>query len=601
MSDAHCRRSQIVTHLGALVAFLLLAILVTWPLIIHMRDSLPGWYIADNYEYLWKMWWFKHAILDLHRSPLLVPTILFPDGFPLAYAEITPLHTLIGLPLTLILGEAATYNLFALASFVLAGWAVYLLVFRWTGSIWAGLFAGMLFALNPYHVVRYGGILPLMAIEGLPIFLLGVEGWVASRRPVWIAVAGLGYFLAAWASIYYAFGLLILGPVYLVARLAKSQPHAVNRKTIGHGAILLLLVLAITVPLALPYMALRSSSDLTIPLQDTDFWSASPTDYVVPPGLHPLWGSWVMKNALGVPPDYPQIAFEFVLAGGYVALLFAAYGAFRSRAPQKKALVAMTAVAFVLSLGTTLHIARHPLVLPAPPGIVDAFNRIMESVGAWLPAHESYAPLATDGLTVPLPALLLRWMVPMLTGMRAWNRFAAFTSLGLSLLAGVGFALWLDAEVKPKNSRLKTGLAALGFVALALFELWPRPIPLQAIGPRPVDLWLAAQPDQGSLMELPLTSALSAPQMLFTRYHGKPISFAYGTFLPYWYRQHYPELERCPEADCLARLRSWGVSFILLNLKDTSGGPSLEAQLDLSPSLDRVTTVGDHVVYRLMY
>jgi hypothetical protein len=102
-------------------------------------------------------------------------------------------------------------------------------------------------------------------------------------------------------------------------------------------------------------------------------------------------------------------------------------------------------------------------------------------------------------------------------------------------------------------------------------------------------------------MELPLTSALSAPQLLYTRYHGKPISFAYGTFLPYWYRQQYPELEDCPEADCLARLRSWGVSFVLLNLTDTTGGPSLEAQLDLSTGLERVTTVGDHVVYRLLY
>ena len=601
MSDSHRRRSQLFSHVGALGFFLFLTLVVTWPLISHLRDRLPGWYIADNYEYLWKMWWFRHALVDLHTSPLVVPTILFPDGFPLAYAEITPLHTLIGLPLTLVLGEAATYNLFALASFVIAGWAVYLLVFRWTGNSWAGVFAGVLFILNPYHVVRYGGILPAMAIEGLPVFLLGLEGWVSSRRSVWIAVAGLGYFLAAWAYIYYAFGLLILGPLYLVVRLATSQSQVVNRRTIAHMAILLLLVVAITVPLALPYLSLRTSSDLTIPLQDTDYWSASPTDYILPPGLHPLWGTWVMKNALGVPADHPQIALEFVLAGGYVALLFAAYGAFKSQAREKRAVVTMTVAAFILSLGTTLHVARHPVVLPAPPAVVDGFNHLMESIGAWLPAHESYAPLAARGLTVPLPALFLRWVIPPLTGMRAWNRFAAFTSLGLSLLAGLGFALWISAEVKPKNSHLKTGLATLAFIALALFELWPGPIPLQPIGPRPVDLWLAAQPEQGSLMELPLTSALSAPQMLYTRYHGKPISFAYGTFLPYWYRHQYPELEQCPESECVARLRSWGVSFVLLNLSDSSGGPSLEAQLDLSPSLERVTTVGDHVVYRLLY
>jgi len=601
MSCSHRHRRQLFGHIGALAFLLSLTLVVTWPLIIHLSDRVPGWYLADNYEYLWKIWWFKHALVDLHTSPLVAPRILYPTGFPLAFGEITPLHTLIGLPFTVMLGEVATYNLFALASFVLAASAVYVLIFRWTRNSWAGVFAGVLFILNPYHIVRYGGILPLMSIEGLPVFLLAVEGWVSSRKLVWIALAGLGYLLAAWASIYYAFGLLILGPLYLFVRLATVQSHVIDRRTIGHMAILLLLVLAITIPLALPYLTLRASVNLTIPLQDTDYWSASPTDYILPPGLNPLWGTWVMKNVLGVPAAYPQIALEFVLGSGYVALLFAAYGAFKSQAREKSAVAAMTAAAFILSLGTTLHVARHPVVLPAPPAVVDGFNHLMETIGAWLPAHESYAPLAARGLTIPLPALFLRWVIPTLTGMRAWNRFAAFTSLGLSLLSGLGFALWISAEVKPRNSHLKTGLATFAVVALALFELWPGPIPLQPIGPRPVDLWLAAQPEQGSLMELPLTSALSAPQMLYTRYHGKPISFAYGTFLPYWYRQQYPELERCPESQCLARLRSWGVSFILLNLSDPSGGPSLEAQLDRSPGLEHVTTVGDYLVYRLLY
>lgn len=581
--------------------FLLLAIAVTWPLIIHLQDRVPGWYVADNYEYLWKMWWFRHALLDLHANPLVAPSILFPGGFPLAFGELTPLHTVIGLPLTLMLGEVTSYNIFALASFVITGWAAYLLVLSWTGSAWAGLFAGTLLVLNPYHLVRYGGILPSMAIEGMPVFLLGLERWIASRKVVWIAVAALGYLMAAWAYVYYAFGLLVLGPLYLIVRLVTVRQRLGERRTLAHLAFLLLLILLVTVPLAMPYLNLRESATLAIPLQDTDYWSASLTDYLVPPGLHPLWGSWVTQNTLGVPAGYPQIALEFVLAGGYIALLFAVYGSFRSLAKEKRAVLVITGVALILSLGPTLHIGRHPLAIPAPRAVVDTFNRLMDSIGAFLPAHETYAPLAADGLTLPLPALFLRWVIAPLKGMRAWNRFAAFTSLGLALLAGLGFAHWINVEVKPKSGRGKAALAGLAFVVLAVFELWPRPIPLQAIAPRPVDLWLAAQPGQGCIMELPLTSALSAPQMLYTRYHGKPIAFAYGTFLPYWYRQQFPELERCPEAECLARLRSWGVSYLLLNLHDSSGDPSLEARLNQSPDLERITKVGDHVVYRVLH
>ncbi len=595
------RRKLLFQHTGAAVFFLLLAVAVSWPLILHIRDRVPGWYIADNYEYLWKMWWFKHAIVDLHISPLFAPNILFPQGFPLAFAEITPLHTLIGLPLTLIFGEIATYNLFALSSFVLAGWAAYLLVFKWTGYPWAALLAGVLFVLNPYHVVRYGGILPLMSIEGLPVFLLGVEKWLSSRRFIWIVLASLGYLLAAWASIYYAFGLLLLGPLYLFVRFATGESRVLDRKTVTHAAAFLFLVLAITIPLAIPYLTLRTSINISIPLQDTDFWSASPTDYLLPSGLQPLWGNWVMRNALGVPGNYPQIALEFVIAAGFVAILFAIYAAFKGTGKEKKAILALTAAALLLSFGTTLHIGRHPVVLPAPQAVINQYNHVMESIGAWLPAHESFAPLETNGLTIPLPALLLRWLIPPLTGLRAWNRFAAFTGLGLALLAGLGFALWIKTVMVPQKSRRKTGFAVIVVFVLALFELWPRTIPLQAVGPRPVDLWLAAQPDQGSLMELPLASALSAPEMLYTRYHGKPVTFGYGTYLPYWYRQQYPELEQCPESKCLERLRSWGVTFILLNLDDPSGGPDLEARLDRSPGLERLIQIGDYVVYRLLY
>lgn len=109
------------TNLKALGFYTLLALAVTWPLALHLHDRVPGFFKADNYEYLWKMWWFKHAILDLRQSPLVAPDIFYPMGFQLAHAELTPLHTVLGLPLTAVLGEVVTYNIFALLSFVIAG------------------------------------------------------------------------------------------------------------------------------------------------------------------------------------------------------------------------------------------------------------------------------------------------------------------------------------------------------------------------------------------------------------------------------------------------------------------------------------------------
>jgi hypothetical protein len=228
----------------------------------------------------------------------------------------------------------------------------------------------------------------------------------------------------------------------------------------------------------------------------------------------------------------------------------------------------------------------------------------MDTLSGWLPTDETYAPLAAEGLTIPLPALFLRWLLPPLEGMRAWNRFAAFTSLGVAMLAGLGFAAWISEEIKPaliRSARLnRVQLAGVVVLALAIFELWPQPIPLQAVQPRPVDEWLAEQPGQFSIMELPLTSALSAPQMLYTRYHGKRSTFAYGTYFPYWYRSQFPELQECPEQACLDLLRSWGVTYLLLNLDDTPAGPMLKPRLDEAIALLRVDQIGNIVVYQLL-
>jgi hypothetical protein len=358
------------------------------------------------------------------------------------------------------------------------------------------------------------------------------------------------------------------------------------------------------IPLAVPYLRLSRQVKLNIPLEEVDFWSASLTDYLVPPGLHPLWGEWVRGHLLGVAAEYPQIGLEFVLGVGFISILFAAYAVGHHRGPAKSAILWLTLVALLFSLGPTLHLGRNPLVIPTPSHFAAGFERVMNAVGEWLPAHEAYGELGAHGVSLPLPALLLRWLVPPVEGMRAWNRFAVFVALGLAILAGAGYASWIRDEVLQGSpgadvSARKVRMAGVVVLALAVFELWPGQIPLQPVAPRAVDLWLASQPGEFTIMELPLNSALSAPQMMYSRYHGKRTAFAYGTFFPYWYRQQYPELAECPAEACLDRLRSWGVRYVLLNTDALSPGMTLEADLETSSYLRRITRLDQIVVYQL--
>jgi hypothetical protein len=602
---AWTRRRALRAHCLAIVFFTLLTLAVTWPLILHFSSRVPGWYVADNYEYLWKMWWFKHALLDLHQNPLVAPQLFYPEGFQLANAELVPLATILGLPLTWLWGEIPTYNLIILLSFIVSGWAVFALLYKITGNVWSGLFAGVLFVLSPYHVVRYGGILPLSSIEGLPLFLLGAEGWAQSGRHRWAILAAIGFVVAAWGSLYYALGLALLGPVYILVRRRPVGAILQDRRArISLGVAAGIGVVAL-LPLGLAYFNASRQVSLRIPLEDVDFWSASLSDYLIPPGLNPIWGEWVRLHLLTVPAAYPQIGLEFVLGLGFVCLVFAVYGARHGGAQSRTALMIFTLAALVLSFGPRLHWGRYPITIPAPSSVVNAFDHLMNAIGNALPAHEPYLVSQGAGLTVPMPALILRWLIPPLKGVRAWNRFAAFVSLGTACLAGLGLSAWLSREViRPDEAPVRQSrrLLAVGIIVLclAMFELWPVSIPLQPVGPRPVDVWLASQPGQFTIMELPLNSALSAPQMLYSRYHGKRTAFAYGTYFPYWYREKYPELAECPAPACLARLRSWGVRYILLNLDAVPAGSRLQADLEISRDLRRITTLDQIVVFELL-
>ncbi len=594
-------RSETWTHALAIGFFVLLTLVVTWPLPLHMADRVPGWYAADNYEYLWKMWWFKHALMDTQQNPLIAPHIFYPQGYWLAFAEITPLHTIAGLPFTWLWGEIPTYNLFAMLSFIVSGWAAFALVHRVTGNFTAGLLAGTLFALSPYHVERYGGILPLMSVEGIPIFFLGLEAWADTRKLRWVWLAGLGFALAAWASIYYAAGLVLLAPVYALVRFGNIKSLAKDRGAWLAFGVFASITLAASIPLAIPYIQLSQITTLRIPLDEVDFWSASFSDYIIPPGLHPLWGSWVRDHLLSIPADRPQIGLEFVLGVGFVALVFAIYGLRYWRGDARRALVWLTLAALILSFGPRLHLGRHPVIIPAPEAAVQLFNSPMNAIGRLLPAGETYEPLAENGITIPLPALFLRWLITPLAGMRAWNRFAAYGGLGVALLAGVGYAAWVSRELAPQqNAARRIRIAGAIVLAIAIFELWPVSIPLQKVEPRPVDSWLAAQPEQFTIMELPLASAMSGPNMMYTRYHGKRTAFGGGTYFPYWYRRQFPELLNCPEPACLDRLRSWEVRYVLLNLDGLPADSHLESDLDQSGGLRRVTQISGIAVYELL-
>jgi hypothetical protein len=197
-------------------------------------------------------------------------------------------------------------------------------------------------------------------------------------------------------------------------------------------------------------------------------------------------------------------------------------------------------------------------------------------------------------LGIPLPVMVLR-VLPFAGSIRSWGRFSVMVMLGMSLLAGAGLVLLLK-----DLPRRRAQAAAAGLLAALLVGSWIGPAALVAVEPRPVDVWLAGQPGDFPIMQYPIGEALSGPSVLYTRYHGKPVVFGYGTYFPLRFRERNPELYDFPADAALDRLAGWSVRYILIDTAGLSAEPYTLADLDANPRLRHVATLGDQAVYELL-
>ncbi len=131
----------------------------------------------------------------------------FPNFYPttdtLAFSEhllglgplATPLEWLTRDPI-------ATANLVALLTFPLCGAAAFALVHRLTGHGGAAFVAGLAFAFSPFRATQLPH-LQMLATFWAPLALLGLHGYVDTRRRRWLALYGVAWLLQVSANAYY--------------------------------------------------------------------------------------------------------------------------------------------------------------------------------------------------------------------------------------------------------------------------------------------------------------------------------------------------------------------------------------------------------------
>jgi len=126
--------------------------------------------------------WTQKALFELHRLPLSVPQLNYPEGWNLAYNEMTPVMVGMALPFTVWGGPILGYNSAMLLSFVLSGLGVYLWVRRLTRDQAAAFVAGVLFAFVPYRISHFCGHLNLAGTQWFPFYLMALHDCLQPAR-----------------------------------------------------------------------------------------------------------------------------------------------------------------------------------------------------------------------------------------------------------------------------------------------------------------------------------------------------------------------------------------------------------------------------------
>jgi hypothetical protein len=480
---------------AAALLYVVLALLATWPLVMHLRDRVPG---SDSWDSkplffetpvnIWNLWWFRHALLDLGQNPFACRYLFYPFGVDLWLHTFTPLHGLYGVLLQVFVPLIVAQNLIVLGSLVAAGCCTYALGRALGLEQHGALLAGGIYAFcPPVFAHLYVGHFELTATYWLPAILLVFLHLIERPRLQTGAGLGLLFAAAAYSSQYYAlYGAELLVVAGLVAGGRLFRPAV-----LGSLAVAFLIAAATTAPQLLALLG--KTAEQTVAVDPSSFYrhSADLVGFVIPSFNHPLLGTPLrsLHERLNA-GRLPQETTAFV---GWSVLGLAMLGLWRRRPDQIgviRLLAATAAVFAVLALGSGLRV------------------------------------LGTD-TGIPLPMALMA-QLPVLDQARAPGRHIVLVILALALLAGLGW---------PTLRHLPVRLAVLG---LLVCEYAGFPIPLYVAETSPVYRRLAEVGGHFAILELPFgirdgfgaAGEPDASQMFGQTIHGHPIASGMVSRLP---------------------------------------------------------------------
>lgn len=592
-------------------AYCTLAVLVTFPLVLHVSSQLPN-DLGDPLIATTLLWWNAHVM------PL---TARWWDGF-----GFFPMHgmvsfsahllgaSLIAAPLQWIgFNAVAAYNLTFLASFALCAITAYGLALVLARRADAAFVCGLAFGFNPVRIAHVAHLELLLAF-GMPMALLALHRYIDSRQRRWLVVLAGAMVLQALLSSYYA----LFFTVFFALWMVWFVPLRAWRQWMAIGATGALAVLAVS-PLIAGYVTVHAGYNWRRDLfEEVLRYSGDVTSYLTASRLSVMWG-WTASPNGAERELFPGLTISALAA---IGLVFAAR---RSRAVPDRgtrlsrvfllmAAVALTIAAAVKVAGPWqlhagwLHLSAGTFYKPLSLGI--AFGILAVASAATLRAAYfrrsalAFYLVAAIVLFIcslgPQPTLLgervlyeppYAWLMRLPffgDTIRAPARFAMPGILALSVAAALAF----DRILRPSFR----AAALVAVVAGVLVDGWMATLPLVDV---PSSAYSVAAPGlPAAVLELPLGDVPRDTSAMFrSSLHGVRVVNGYNGFEPIAYQVLRRGLADA-DPTILDALASFGPILVAIDNGDDTARRSA-ASIATHPGVTRLPDAGRWARYWL--
>lgn len=340
------------TDFVSLLAYLLFAIMITWPVARSFSSELAiGVEPAPTVPLfnLWTLWWncdrWNHGLAGYWDAP-----IFFPEQGAFAFSEPQPLSGLLVWLLAPVLPTlTACYHVILLLNLTLNGWATMRLLSRVRiGRVTAWLGGGCVAVLPFIHMQL--GVLQLTALWPVIWTIAAVRSTM--RRPNWKRGVTVGLALATTylTCHYYALmlGTLLAGTTWILVR-----PSILWRQVVALiiGAVL---AAAVVVPFAWTEISILKARQLSQSREFVRSLSLTPPAYSQTP-----WQQWLTPPISNLADDGSRWGSSPGTIKAILAVLGLGWGLYRRSLRRWTIfLVVWVVLAFGLSLGTRLEVEK---------------------------------------------------------------------------------------------------------------------------------------------------------------------------------------------------------------------------------------------------